>query len=184
MKHPAPSAGGLAARGFTMIELMVTLTVLAILLALAMPAFRDLILNNRLSTASSELQTALAQARSEAVTRRKFITVCPSANDTGTACGSWDDPHGVIVFVDNNGGGAFTPANILKYIQFSAGSLHLATDPTLNFGGAQLVRFTATGMPQKEGILTLCDMRTGNFGRQLQVWPVGRVEATKGISCP
>ena len=171
------------ARGFTLIELMITLLVLAILVTIALPSFRDLVMNTRLSTASSELQTAFGQARSEAVTRRLPITVCPS---DGANCLTWNNAavQSVVVFTDPNATATFTATDVLKSIEFNAGSLRITTDVTRNFGGNQFIRFNATGMPAQQGILTICDSRTGSFGRQLQVFPVGRVEATKGFTCP
>lgn len=73
-------------RGFTLIELMVTLVVAAILLALAVPSFTAMIKKNRASSDVSALTTAIAYARSEAVARNKDICVTvPSAQ------GTWKD---------------------------------------------------------------------------------------------
>ncbi len=61
-----------------MIELMVTVAVLAIIAAIAVPAMQGLIAANRLSAASTELVTALQLARSEAIRRNAAVTVCGS----------------------------------------------------------------------------------------------------------
>lgn len=70
--------------GFTLVELMVTVAVLAILAMIATPAMQDLIDANRLAGASSDLQASLQLARSEAVRRNSRVTICPSSN--GVAC--------------------------------------------------------------------------------------------------
>ncbi|MCQ4346454.1 GspH/FimT family pseudopilin [Pseudomonas stutzeri] len=62
-------------RGFTLIELMVTLGVLAILLALAVPAFNDMIRRQRMHSASTEWLSLAAQARSEAIRRGHPIRI-------------------------------------------------------------------------------------------------------------
>lgn len=54
-------------RGFTMTELMVTVGVVAILAALAVPTMRDVIANSRIRASSESIQNGLAQARAEAV---------------------------------------------------------------------------------------------------------------------
>src|SRR5687768_3569934 len=84
-------------RGFTLLELMVTLTVAGILLGVGVPSFVDMVRSNRAAANINELSTAFAIARNEAIRRGTNITVCRSTN--GTACGAdWAD--GWIVFVD------------------------------------------------------------------------------------
>jgi len=64
-----------ASQGFTMLEMMVVVFVLTILAAIAIPSFRELIANNRVSSAASELQALLLYARAEAVYRHMPVTV-------------------------------------------------------------------------------------------------------------
>jgi prepilin-type N-terminal cleavage/methylation domain-containing protein len=67
-------------RGFTMVEVLVVITITAILLALAIPSFQTMIRNNRISSASNSLLAAVDLARSEAVRRNTVVTVCRSTN--------------------------------------------------------------------------------------------------------
>ena len=62
-------------RGFTLIELMVTIAVVAILTTVAVPGFRDLIRNNRVTTQTNEVVSALNFARTEAIKRGRSVTV-------------------------------------------------------------------------------------------------------------
>jgi type IV fimbrial biogenesis protein FimT len=64
-----------SSRGFTLIELMITVAILAILLGIGVPSFVDFIRNNRASTQANELATALNLARSEAVKRGLPVTL-------------------------------------------------------------------------------------------------------------
>lgn len=84
----------------TLIELMVTLSLVAILATLAVPSFNGALASNRLSSATTEVYTALVQAKSEAVRRGKRVTVCASAN--GSTCSNNPDGWntGWITFVD------------------------------------------------------------------------------------
>lgn len=66
--------------GFTLVELMITLTVVAILLIIAAPSFRDLSRRNEVSAASNALLADMIYARSEAVTRGNIVSICPSTD--------------------------------------------------------------------------------------------------------
>lgn len=64
-------------RGFTLIELMVVLTVLAVFAAIGLPSFRDLVASQKVKDAASTLQTALLLTRSEALKRNTSIALTP-----------------------------------------------------------------------------------------------------------
>lgn len=72
--------------GFTLIELMVTIFVLAILTVIAVPSFRDLIRRSEVSAASNALLVDISYARTEAINRGSIASICPSAD--GTSCSS------------------------------------------------------------------------------------------------
>lgn len=81
-------------RGFTLVELMVTITLLAILLGLAVPGFTTWIRNTRVRTTASVLQDGLRLAQAEAVRRNRtvsfFLTndAAPGPTSTAVANGS------------------------------------------------------------------------------------------------
>jgi type IV fimbrial biogenesis protein FimT len=70
-------------RGFTLLELMITIAVLAILVTVGVPGFQELIQNNRVTTQTNELVTALNLARTEAVKRGRHVQVAVSKGDPG-----------------------------------------------------------------------------------------------------
>lgn len=93
-----------AARAFTLVELLVALAVAAILLGTAVPSFVDTVRDSRIATQYNALVAALYLARSEAVKSSRLVAVCSRATDT--RCGDADGwKNGWIVFVD--AGGAF-----------------------------------------------------------------------------
>lgn len=73
-QRPFSSVGD---RGFTLIELMVVVTLVAVLSAIAVPSFRDLLLNQRLAASTSDFVAALSLARTEALKRSQTITLTP-----------------------------------------------------------------------------------------------------------
>ncbi|AJQ92405.1 GspH/FimT family pseudopilin [Gynuella sunshinyii] len=87
-------------KGFTLIELLVTIAIMAILMAVAVPSFVQQIRDNQVVATTTKLQEALSFARSEAIKRSAFITICSSTNGS-TCLTSPDWTKGWLVFVDN-----------------------------------------------------------------------------------
>jgi prepilin-type N-terminal cleavage/methylation domain-containing protein len=98
-------------KGFSIMELMIGVTVAAIMLATATPSISQFRANNQLSAANNSIVTGLNLARFSAVTRGGNVLVCPSADSVSCSHGSWY--QGWIVFNENgasNNADAFTPA--------------------------------------------------------------------------
>jgi type IV fimbrial biogenesis protein FimT len=91
-------------KGFSLIELMIVLAVLAISLGLAAPSFQAVINTNRIASAANDVTAAIQLARSEAIRSNRSVVLCRS--DDLSACtagsGAW---KGWIVFVDTDGSG-------------------------------------------------------------------------------
>ncbi|MFK3649361.1 GspH/FimT family pseudopilin [Lysobacter enzymogenes] len=86
-------------RGFTLLELLITISVAAVLLSLALPNFRQALRSNRVSTSTNEYLGALTLARTEARVTLFGGNVCASKD--GSKCeGSWSD--GVMVWSNTN----------------------------------------------------------------------------------
>ncbi len=88
--------------GFTLVELLVTLTLLAVLLTLAVPTYNSLVSDTRTTTQVSRLVSAINFARSEAITRHVIVTLCASSDQR--SCGN-DWSQGWLVFVDKQTAG-------------------------------------------------------------------------------
>ncbi|ODS24880.1 hypothetical protein AB835_01040 [Candidatus Endobugula sertula] len=83
--------------GFTLVELLVTIAIAAILLTIAVPSFTRLISSSNTDSAVNRLGRSFAYARSEAVTRAENVVVCTSS-DGATCSGNWG--NGWITYVD------------------------------------------------------------------------------------
>ena len=101
LRRPAPQGIG-HGRGFTLVELMVTISILVILTAIALPSFRSLIQSNRAKTETADFLSYLQTARVEAIREGQTVTLCGSTN--GTSCNATTDywETGWILFSDPN----------------------------------------------------------------------------------
>jgi type IV fimbrial biogenesis protein FimT len=87
-------------KGFTLVELMITLAMAAILLGIGVPAMQDMSSNARMRTEANNMVSMLQFARSEAVKYQYEVVICPSAD--GATCANGANPDFLIVFVDDN----------------------------------------------------------------------------------
>jgi type IV fimbrial biogenesis protein FimT len=105
--------------GFTLIELMIVVIVVAVLLTVAGPSFLDTITRNNVRTQTSRVVASLNLARSTAVERNHPVTICASANSTSqsvpTCGGSLKD--GWVIFLDQNEDGTPAAGEILKGLE-------------------------------------------------------------------
>ena len=151
------------AAGFTLVELMVTIVVLAILLAIGIPSFASLIASNRLTSATNELIASLQAARTEALRRNARVTVCPAAPNANACSGAWRD--GWMAFVDQTPGNAPAPESA-NDILFRGGPLPTGIVVVANAPLSSYVSFTADGMSKQlngdflSGTLRVCSTST------------------------
>lgn len=97
----------------TLIELMTGISILGILVAIAVPSFRQLTSDSRTVAATNDLVTALTVARSEALRRSSNAVLCTSS-DQATCSGSTDWAGGWIVFGDRNGNGTVDAGELVQ----------------------------------------------------------------------
>ncbi len=84
--------------GFTLIEIIVTVSIATILMSIAIPNYTAMIKNNKVTAITNELISAMILARSEALKRKNNVSVCASVNQV--ACSGTDFSTGWIVYVE------------------------------------------------------------------------------------
>lgn len=149
-------------RGFTLIELMITLAVATVLLSTALPNFVQAINNNRLATNTNDFIASLNLARSESIKRGFNVVVAR----TGA---NWEDGWQVFVDVDTspaadanvfNDNGNTTPCEagedcVLKVYSALPNSFTLRADDDSSF--ANFITYSSTGRSNSGGSFGMCD---------------------------
>lgn len=169
------SRDSVRARGFTLIELMITIAVLVITLTLAVPSFRNIIQNNRSTALANELSSAINLGRSEAIKRGQEVRVCPR-NPLGTGCTGNDWTVGWLVR-ETGAGGA-----VLRVWDAPRAGAIITYDPdTIN----AVIRFDGLGglANQPRTIALRFDGCTGEQARQIDVGAAGRISVRR-VACP
>lgn len=95
----AASVINLKNQGFSLIELLITLSIIVIFLLLTFPDFSQLYQHNQTTTIVNQLLTAINFARSQAITQNKIITLCGSA-DAAHCDGQWQ--KGQVISIDDS----------------------------------------------------------------------------------
>jgi len=155
----------IADQGFSLIELVITLGIAALLLSAAVPSFQDAMKSSRMIGDYNALSASLTYARSEAIKRASSVTVCARGSDE--SCGvDWNE--GWIVFDDAQGtAGVVDPGEIvLKRVLETSEQTVLTNMARLNTGAAApverpYIRFGPRGTSnwRGAGFFLFCDDR-------------------------
>lgn len=181
-------------RGFTIIELLVTLIVIAILMTAGGPSLRRFILDNRLASQSHNFMVDLMYARSEAVKRGRPAFVCQATdpNPTTPTCtedsGRWE--LGWMVYVDMDGDDQPDPDEVLRTQSRLGGSNTLRASQA-SWANKFAYRPTGTIDPAidagDEVLFTVCDERGATSARAVRIERTGRAavvrNADSALSC-
>lgn len=162
--------------GFTLVELLITIVIATILVALTVPAFHTFVQNNRITAQVNELVTALTLTRSEAVKRKQTVSIC-SSSDVSTCTGNWN--QGWIIFTDDNSNGAVdagTDVVLRVWEGLTGGATLTATAATIQFdrlGSANNTENFELRIPDCKG----------NQARDILLLVTGRTSVSR-VNCP
>ncbi|HCV95490.1 MAG TPA: pre-pilin like leader sequence [Stenotrophomonas sp.] len=161
-------------KGFTLVEMMITISVVAIMCAIAYPSFQSTIRSSRVTTTNNEMLALVNLARSEAVRSNLGGGICGSAD--GSACdGDWSG--GMMAFADSDQSGTYDSGETV--LRFTMGN------PKLRISGPdEPIAFDARGRRRastdQEVILQADACGTQQLKRTLTVNASGQVRSVKG----
>lgn len=172
--------------GFTLVEVLTTMAIMAVLMAVAVPSLRSLMNSSKLTAASNALLWSMYLARSEAIKRGNRVVLCKTSD--GLACaerGGWEQGWMVFHDIDNNGERDRNEAVIQRMLPL-APSLRLTGNSTVS----KYVSFLSTGGTKmiggafQAGTLTVCNLSAGE-GRQIVLNAAGRarIQKVSSTSC-
>ena len=132
-------------RGFTVIELLVVVAILSILMGVAAPSLRDLLMNATVTSQANDLMSAFATARSEAIRRGVRTAICTSTNGTSCTNSNWHE--GWIVFTDADANGAVDAGSPPLKVQPTTDGQNTLTSAGhgTNGAGSRFVAFSPVG---------------------------------------
>lgn len=146
-----------AGRGFTLIELMITLVIVAILGTTAVTSFASLLSSSALTTSLNTFTAHIQLARSESIKRRHRVVACPSTNQLHCTGGqAWHE--GYILFTDANANRTRDDEElILKVVHLESSAVKIYSTP-----GRKKLTFQPTGMsPGSNSTITFCPINPG-----------------------
>ena len=166
--------------GLTALELLITLSIAAILFSLATPSFSNLISNSRMSSSLSSLEKILKLARIEALTNQESVIICGSNNESNcTQSTSWET--GYMSFLDGKSLGRSSKNDVdqrliqLVQEQPDNTSIHIS-------GPKNYIRFNSDGSAlENNGTLWICDDRGEEFAKGIFVTPIGLIRSARDL---
>jgi type IV fimbrial biogenesis protein FimT len=171
--------------GFTVLELLTTMTIVAVLLGIGVPSFTALIRQNRLASHTNEFILTLAVARSEAVKRGGRTSIC-SSNAAQTACsGATDWGNGWLIFSDPDGAAGTIDPDGTAPDDTIVQAWPAPTEEAMNVASARaFISYGSDGRADVATVFTVSPHScTGNDARTISVSLSGR--ASKGaVPCP
>lgn len=154
--------------GFTITEMLVTLSILAILLAIAGPSFKEFMSSSKMVSNANGMIGAFNYTRMEAIKRGSRVNIGQLGSD-------WTS--GIVVWVDNDSDGSLDAGEELRlWPAFDSGSTVTSANGNSSFS------FSAMGEVNNDDQLTICDDRSGEEGMQVSILASGAVVAEK-VNC-
>lgn len=154
-------------KGLTLIEMLITLAIAAIILTVVAPSVQTIIAKNRTTSEINELSGIIQFARFTAIDQTSTTLVCPAGNYS-TCTTNWNEPK--IVFIDSNGNGSRDTAEPLLLSSTGIASSNTMTGPTAP------IQFFDSGATNANVSIKVCpNSNDAKLARSININTQGRV---------
>ena len=155
-------------KGVTLIELMITVSIVAIILAFVSPSIQSILINNKIVAEINETSSLIQYARHHAIDEQAQVVVCPS-KDYSACSSDWNDPK--IVFIDDDNNAIRGATEDLLVTTGASSGTSLMTNST------NIIMFAGTGEANLATEILLCHKDgKAEYARSLSVSLQGRVK--------
>ena len=155
-------------KGVTLVELMIIVSIVAIILAFVGPSIQGILIKNRIVAEINETSSLIQYARHHAIDEQAQVVVCPS-KDYSVCSSDWNDPK--IVFIDDDDNAIRGTTEELLVTIGATSSTSLMTNST------NVIKFSGTGEANLATEILLCHKDgKAEYARSLSVSLQGRVK--------
>ena len=165
-------------KGFTLLEVMVTITILVVLISAGLPQMGAWVESNQMNSRASTIVGLLRAARSEALTRNNTVTLA-----TNGASQDWANV--IDMYVDTSGGNdPFNASNgdeFIREVDLSSNNITINGNST----AGRYISFSGDGRLDEDGqtaIIEICNGTNTNNGQTISINIVGRVSVSEGVT--
>ena len=172
------------AAGFSIIELMITVAVLGVISAAALPSLKTMIQNARLTATANDLMADIAGTKTESSKRRARVVICPNTTgvNVNTQCQaspsatSW--ANGWIAYVDANSNTTYDTGDTIVRVHEA-----MPTDVTVYSTATSLVSRPVGTITPTTTFKICINGRSGTYGKLITLSVTGRTSLSTNVSC-
>lgn len=157
-------------KGMTLLEMLITLAIAAIVLTVVAPSVQTIIAKNRTTSEINELSAIIQFARFTAIDQTSTTLVCPAGN-YATCTTNWNEPK--IVFIDSNGNGSRDSSETLLISSTGISSSNTMTGPD------DPISFSDSGATNASASIKVCpNSNNAKLARAININAQGRVRVS------
>lgn len=166
------------AMGISLVELLVSLSVAAILIAASAPSMKTLIVNNRIDNVADELYGSLMLARSEAVKRQRTVSLCSTVDDLTCDESNSGWHHGWLIFTDERDDGLLNDSDrLLRRVTGQSEFISIL------WNRGYSLRFNSRGQTSQSGTFQVCDQDSNSDAKAIIISMSGRLRTEERAAC-